>query len=543
MALPVFIKKHRFILLSLASGLLLAASWPARGLPVLAFVALLPLLIVEDQLFAGRGNHRSIYFFMHAWLAFFVWNLLTTWWIVFATVPGMITAVVLNSFFMAIPWWLMHVWRRMLPKHQGVLPVVFFWLSFEYLHSKWDLSWNWLDLGNVFAAWPRWVQWYEYTGTAGGAIWVLLVNILLFTLIKELRSPGAKAKRVRWFGVLTAITFAAPLLLSLAMHARYTENPDPVEVVIVQPSYDPYQPAQTPTEAAKRIETMVALAHQEISPRTRFVASPEASLPEGVWLHQTDLNGGVNLIREFLFIHPQLSWVSGSFTYQLYEDGQSASRTARPVAGTGNHYDVFNSAVFIGQQGAFDHYHKSKLVPGIERMPFFTVLKPIGKLVSALGGTAGSMGTQPHREVFRAEAGEPVVAPVICYESIYGDYMSEYARRGAGLIFVLTNDGWWRKTPGHRQHHEYARLRAIELRKPVVRAASTGISSFIDQKGQVLKKTQWWQQTAIRESVNQNYRLTYYALQGNVAGKMAVFFSILLLLAMLSRKWMGKERQ
>ncbi len=541
MPISGFVKKHRMILLSLASGLLLAASWPARGLPLLALVALLPLLRVEDQMFDERGHRRSVDFFMHAWLAFFVWNLLTTWWIVFATIPGMITAVVLNSFFMAIPWWLMHLWRRMLPRKQGVLPVVFFWLSFEYLHSKWDLTWNWLDLGNVFAAWPRWVQWYEFTGTSGGAIWVLLVNILLFMLIKELNSQSRIAKRVRWFAGLTIVTFVIPLVISLIMHARYTENPNPVEVVIVQPSYDPYQPAQTPAEAMQRVETMMAMASKAIRPQTRFVASPEAALPEGIWLHQAGINRSVLQIREFIHLHPQLSWVTGSFTYQLYENGQGASRTARPVAGNSNSYDVYNSAVFIEQQGGFDYYHKSKLVPGIERMPFFTILKPIGKLVSALGGTAGSMGTQPQRDVFQAAPGEPVLAPVICYESIYGDYMSEYARRGAGIIFVLTNDGWWRKTPGHRQHHEYARLRAIELRKPVVRAASTGISSFIDQKGQVMKKTEWWQQTAIRESVNQNYRLTYYALQGNVAGKISVFFSALLLLAMASRAWMNRK--
>lgn len=541
MPLPSFFQKHRLILLSLASGLLLSASWPARGIPLLAFVALLPLFFVEDQMFSQRTRHRSAGFFMHAWLAFFVWNLLTTWWIVFATVPGMITAVVLNSFFMAIPWWLMHVWRRMLPKRQGVLPLVFFWLSFEYLHSKWELSWSWLDLGNVFAAWPRWVQWYEYTGTAGGALWVLLVNMLLFMLINELLKAESIVKRVRWFAGLSLTAFLFPLVISFIIYARYKERPDPVEVVIVQPSNDPYQPAQSPDEAILRVERMLALASEMVTPQTRFVATPEAALPEGIWLHQAGLNRNVLQIREFLSLNPQLSWVSGGFTYDLYQGADQASRTARPMTGTNNFFDVYNSGVFIGQQGLFDHYHKSKLVPGIERMPFFTVLRPIGKLVSTLGGTAGSLGTQENRSVFQAGKGEPVIAPVICYESIYGDYMSEYARRGAGMIFVLTNDGWWRNTPGHRQHHEYARLRAIELRRPVVRAASTGFSSFIDQKGKVLKKTGWWEETAIRESVNQNYRLTYYALQGNVAGKISVFFSALLLLAMISRKWMGKE--
>jgi apolipoprotein N-acyltransferase len=539
-----FLKRHRLLFLSIASGLLLSASWPARGVPALAFVALIPLFFVENIMFNERKVRRSAGFFLYAWLAFFVWNLLTTWWIVYATIPGMITAVVLNSFFMAIPWWLMHAFRRLLPERQGPLPVFIFWLSFEYLHAKWDLSWSWLDLGNVFASWPRWVQWYEYTGTSGGALWVLLVNLLLFMLISQLMKPEKALKRVRWFGALAAASFLIPLIISLAMHRLYHEKPDPVEVVVLQPSKDPYKPSESREESITRVEQMIGMAQALVTPETKFIVAPEAALPEGIWLHQSHLNMGLLQIRGLLAFYPELTWVTGSFTYELYPEGNNASRTARPIAGTNNYYDVYNSAVMIGQHDQFDTYHKSMLVPGIERMPFFTVLKPIGTLVSALGGTAGSMGTQAYRGVFKTGNDQPVLAPVICYESIYGDFMSEYMRRGATMIFVLTNDGWWRNTPGHRQHQEYARLRAIEFRRPVVRAASTGISSLIDQKGQVLQKTGWWEVTAIRGVVNQNRKLTYYALQGNVLGKMSLFFTALLLLVMLSRKWIKRgERQ
>lgn len=543
MMLPDFFKNRRLLWLSLLAGLLLAASWPARGLPVLAFVALLPLFFAEDIMLTQRRQRRSAGFFLYAWLTFFVFNLLTTWWIVFATIPGAITAVVLNSLFMAIPWWLMHAFRRMLPERQGPLPLVIFWLAFEYLHTKWELSWNWLDLGNVFAPWPRWVQWYEFTGTSGGALWVLLVNLLLFLLIKEFLKSEKSLKRLRWFGALTAATFLIPLVISFLLYRNYAEKPDPVEVVVVQPSHDPYKPAETRAEAIAEVELMLSLARPLITPETRFVASPESAMPEGIWLHQPNQNMGVLLIGQFLANHPQLAWVSGSTTYRLYEDGREASRTARNIPGTADYYDVHNSAIMMGQNHQFDAYHKSMLVPGIERMPFFTVLRPIGKLVEAFGGTAGSLGTQKHRSVFKTGPNEPVVAPVICYESIYGDFMSGYMRRGATMIFVLTNDGWWRNTPGHRQHHEYARLRAIEFRRPVVRAASTGFSSLVDQKGNVLQKTGWWETTAFSGTVNQNRKLTYYAVQGNVLGKMATFFSALLLLVMISRKWIMRRQK
>lgn len=544
MKIPAFLHQNRLLLLSLFSGLLLALAWPARGLPLLAFVAFVPLLFVEEELYQNRSSNKSVRFFLFAWGAFLIWNLLTTWWIMFATLPGMITAVLLNSLFMAIPWWLMHLYRRIGSKRQGVFPIVFFWLGFEFLHTKWDLSWNWLDLGNVFAGWPRWVQWYEFTGTAGGAIWVLLFNLVLFYLIRELRITSAFTKKARWYSAIATALLIVPLALSLRIYATYVEKVDPVEVVIVQPAEDPYQNPQTIEEAVGRTKRMIALAASMITDSTKFVVTPEATLPEGIWRGQEGLNRHVLLMQDFMMRNPQINWVAGSLVYQLYDPATTEiPYTARPLPATRYYFDTFNAAVMFDQHGQFSYYYKSMLVPGIERMPFFRVLRPVGRLVEKFGGTSGSLGTQDYRGVFTHTKTGEVLGPVICYESIYGDFMSGFMRNGATMIFVLTEDGWWRRTPGHRQHHEYARLRAIEFRRPVVRAAGTGISSFIDQRGAVQQRTQWWEPTAIRGTVNQNSELTYFARVGNVAGRIAVFFSGLLILAMLSARIMQRKSQ
>src|SRR5574343_444659 len=71
------------------------------------------------------------------------------------------------------------------------------------------------------------------------------------------------------------------------------------------------------------------------------------------------------------------------------------------------------------------------------------------------------------------------LAPAVCYESVYGDFMAKYIRSGAEVICIITNDGWWGNTPGHRQHLAYAKLRAIETRKQIIRSANTGISCFV----------------------------------------------------------------
>ncbi len=525
----------------MATGLLLALSWPSRGFPFLAFIAFIPLLWVEDQVLLLRREVRAATFFIYAWLAFIVFNVLTTWWIMYATIPGMIAAVILNSAFMALPWWLMHLGRRIAPGAQGPLVVVIFWLAFEFLHARWELSWSWLDLGNVFAAYPAWIQWYDTTGTAGGTLWILTINILLFLALNKYFTGGLFLKRARWNAIIALTFFAIPSLVSFHQWIRYEEVASPVGVVVIQPSEDPYEPVRTQAGIERRLDHMIALADEKITPSVHFIVAPEGANPQGIWIHEDEKNHTVQRLRSHLEQHPGVSWVLGSFTYQLYERDDEVTATARPYGDTGLYYDVYNSAIMIEAGRPVQYYHKSKLVPGIERMPYFSVLKPLGRLVDRFGGITGSLGTQEERTLFVTSHGL-TAGPAVCYESIYGDFMAKYVQNGAGLLFVVTNDGWWRDTPGYRQHLQYARLRAVETRRSIARSASTGISAFINQRGEIVKSTGWWEPDAIAATINQNHRMTFYARTGNFLGKMSVFLTILVLLYMLAQTIMQRSK-
>jgi apolipoprotein N-acyltransferase len=136
-----------------------------------------------------------------------------------------------------------------------------------------------------------------------------------------------------------------------------------------------------------------------------------------------------------------------------------------------------------------------------------------------LGGIAGNMGTQETRAVFRHSQNPQLSgAPVVCYESIYGEYVSEYIRNGATAIFIITNDAWWSDSPGYKQHLAYASLRAIETRRDVARSANTGISGFINQKGELLQKSGWWVPAALRGQVRFNQAQTFYTRYGEFIG-------------------------
>ena len=193
----------------------------------------------------------------------------------------------------------------------------------------------------------------------------------------------------------------------------------------------------------------------------------------------------------------------------------------------------------IYNTGQMHIYHKSKLVQGVEFILDAYILKPLEKLSLDLGGTTGSLGTQDEPSVFISH-GDPAhsglkIAPAICYESIYGEYIAEYINKGAKLICIITNDGWWGDTPGYKQHLAYARLRAIETRRSIARSANTGISCFINQRGDILQPTEWWEPAVIKGTLNANSKLTYYTKYGDYIGRIASFLAVLMLVYAIVR--------
>jgi apolipoprotein N-acyltransferase len=179
------------------------------------------------------------------------------------------------------------------------------------------------------------------------------------------------------------------------------------------------------------------------------------------------------------------------------------------------------------------------LVPGVEKQPYAKYLKIVNNLAIDLGGAVGSFGTQAESAVFPApwnsRPSDTTPAPLyigvaICYESAYGEYFASYVKKGAGIMSVITNDGWWGKTPGYRQHLSYSRLRAIETRLGIARSANTGISALINQRGDYLQKSEWWTKDYLRGEININHKLTFYVRYGDLIGRVSVYLLVLLLL-------------
>lgn len=529
-------KRSKRYLFSLLSGIFLSLPW--LGFPSwILFFALLPLFLVENYFAENQQQYKSVSLWGHAFLSFLLWNSLTTWWICNATKIGVILAILTNTFLMSLAWWLSHAVNRKFKMNLGTIGFVVFWLSFEFFHYHWDIEWPWLSLGNGFANSVLLIQWYEFTGTAGGALWVLTVNILLLkTYIHYRDNHSKKTKTIHLIAILS--TVCLPVLVSVIMYSTYTEKQNPRNIVVVQPNIDPYSESYSVSAENQKLEKIIELANQKITDSTNFVIAPETVFERYPDWDEGRLNFNENVMRltDFIREKKKAELIFGLTSMKKYASTDKIPSSARNRNGV--IYDVFNSAFFIGRDGKVQSYHKSKLVVAVEKIPFLKYLPFLGNLIVDLGGTSGSLGSQDDSSVFTS-TDNTRVAPVICYESVFGEYLASYVQKGAGLIFIITNDGWWKNTPGYKQHLSFARLRAIETRRSIARSANTGISCFINQRGDISNATQWWVEDAVSSNLNVNDQITFYVKYGDYISRVALFVSailVMLYIAALFRK-------
>ena len=517
-------KKSHKILSALLSGLLLSAAWPTWGIAPIAFIGFVPLLLLEDRFANGEKGKL----FWLSFLAFLVWNVVTTWWIWNAT-PAATAAWVLNSLFMAIVFNVFHLTKKKGCNNPwGNFFLIPYWMAFEQLTYLWAIKWPWLNLGNAFSSRIEWIQWYEYTGVAGGTLWILAVNILITNIILFFKSKETK-KLFACIGI-EAIILLLPIIISTRMYNHYDEQGTDTEVIVVQQNCDPWNEQFDSQFYDQVIQNNINLSLPLITPKTKFVVSSESAIQEGIWLHEIDNAKALHTLHDYIKRFPQMAFVIGGTTYEFVPRGMESDFPARDI-GDGEHfYYCHNSALLIDTIN-LQYRNKSQLTPGVEAIPeWMGFLKNYS---ITMGIARGTLKTDPEAKVLTF--GNHKVGVPICYESAFGEYVSNFCKKGADLLFVITNDGWWGDTPGYKQHFEFSKLRAIENRRCIARSANTGRSGFFNQRGDVLQQTQYWVPDAIRATLKANTKVTFYAQHGDYLSRIAVYLTFVLLIYWIAK--------
>ena len=512
---------------------------PQTGL--LALIGFVPLLCM-DRIVTMLGRKKV---WIYHYSAFVLWNAITTFWVCNATVGGGLFAIFANAFQMSLVFGLFRLSRK---KFSGSLPYIFLavaWIAWERFYFDAEISWPWLVLGNAFARTTWAIQWYEFTGSLGGSLWVWACNLGIFSFMASL-SDGSWAcynnkARIAAISAFTAI-IAIPIISSAVIKGRYAGAMDEGEslpVLIVQPNIDPYNKFQAMSQEQQNalLEGMVKDALKERKADSTagplLIVTPE-TFTSDIIVGQYDRSRTWRRFTTLLADYPDVNMLFGASSYDYIFAEKAPSHNARYLQ-DGLWVESHNSALMTDGTKRTEIFHKSKLVVAVEKTPYPAIFCKIDDL---LGGVMGRCVGQEEISLLKVRSLDGQSIPVgcaVCYESVYGEYYCDYIRKGAKAMTIITNDAWWGNTPGYRQHLSYASLRAIETRRAIARCANTGISAIIAPDGEIIQPTPWWEPAVIENRIPLRDDITFFVAHGDICGRLCTFLFCLLLLSLAVR--------
>ncbi len=485
-------------LVSMVSGMLLSFSFPPINASFLSFIGFLGLyhLVV----YSHNWRHLALL----SYPALLAWNLGTTYWLMMASIPAGVAAIVANSALMIIPLvvirFLHHRYDRF---GLTALTQAASWVLYEYLHHHWDLAWPWLALGNAWSNQITMIQYISWTGHLGISLWVTYCSFLLAHWL-VIREKSLKHHLLLYLSFILIPAGSMIFYYSTAKNLQIPSSPT-THVLVTQPNHDSYQDYGGMSGPDEVLDSLFTLSSQLYDSTISLIVWPENAIDKPIQM---------NSRHAFRIADSAKSWntnfIIGTGLYTLYPDQKPNLYRS---SSNGLAYNAYNSTLFADATGQLSRYDKANLVPFVERFPFVDFLSSldIGGFID-WGKHAGfGKGTEPDMLVTDRFSSPGLV----CYDSVFPSWNRRFVQKGAQFLTIITNDGWWGESSGHIQHFAYARLRAIEFRRWVVRSANNGTSGIIRPDGSIEQKTDYWTRTSFTSNIPLRNDRTIYAQWGD----------------------------
>ncbi len=507
--------------LALFSGILLGFSFPPFPFPFLALIAFLPTLYYINF----NPNKR---FFRFLLWQFLPWNIIGCYWLCL-TVLGAnsmsesmenftagFLAILLNPMLQSIPFIIYaRINNKFSTNNWTFWSLIPLFVSFEFLHFNWDLTWSWMTLGHAFSNLPYYIQYIEWTGILGVSAFIILINLLLFKLLTQ---EFSKKSLYILYGILIL-----PLISNFYFLSDYRniyESSGKMYVRIIQPNIDPFQKFEI-MPASDQIDRFCNLISEKGFENQDLILLPETAIPYSITSESIFTDQQLKKLSDLLKSKNK-DWITGLVLLKYFEKNDKKPVGVRE--NDGYFYQFYNSSMIVNKNG-IQIQEKAKLVPFVERVPFLENLAFLKDYNINLAGTFGNYGLPDSIHSLSTSKGIKI-ASIVCYESIFGGYVRNFINHGGELVSIITNDGWWSNSSGYRQHAAYARLRAIETRRSVVRSANTGYSLAYDSKGFLIGSTEWWKPCKLDVEVNLYQNKTLYVLLGDWFAMICLLISI-----------------
>jgi len=382
----------------------------------------------------------------------------------------------------------------------AILPVV--WIPLEFSRAFGDLRMTADHVGNVLAKTPFLAQFADLVGPYGLGAAVLALNGWAYEIVFR---RGAERRRA----ALGALALALAVLGYDAWAWNHWSAPsaDSVRVGIVQPnvSIDDKSGFGSEHEQSK---TLKRLTRRAAADGATLVVWPETARPYGLY---HDLGRPETLTMPELEVLARVLRVSMLVGVD-YGRTDAEGRT-----------EWYNAAFAIGADGRLsDRWAaKSYLVPFVEKVPFETWL---GGILRDRGGEWRwlSGGFRPGPEFVVLPFAHGGVGVQVCYEQLFAEVSRNLRREGAEFQAVITNDAWWGRSVFQQYQRDVLRLRAIETRTGMVRAANTGISGIVDRRGRYVVESGLFEEAVLVGDLERAGPETVYVRYGDVTAWVAL---------------------
>jgi apolipoprotein N-acyltransferase len=360
---------------------------------------------------------------------------------------------------------------------------------------------------------------------------------LLYYIVLNISSKKwqLRSKKTIICGIAILILIIAPNIYSnfylnnvnLNKYLTSNDSSKIIRTTIIQPNVDPFK--KWSGNRNEHVDSYIDKLNNALVYNPEFIILHETAVP---YYFLEDYNyENTKKFTDFVNFNKRLLFM-GIPHLQYFDDSTKAPRDSKIMSHSKRRYGTYNSAILIepGKKLTELQIHrKVKLVPISERTPYQDVFPFLQNFIK---WGVGISSWQAGEELKIFEINDPVsgskakFAALICFESVFSDYVSEAVKKGAEFLVIITNDGWFGKSSGPIQHKQFAVLRAIENRKWIIRAAQTGISCFIDPLGNSYDDIPVFSEGIITKEIAANSEKTFYSTHGDVIGRVSCYTAI-----------------
>lgn len=489
--------------LALLSGALTALSAPKFGLSFFAWISLIPLFLIIMKKTPGQS-------FLLGLIAGASYNAILLYWI--PSVPAhygglsigiSIIIYVALFLFLALYWaFFCLIWTiisRRFPRLVFLL-APFLWVSFEYILTYFFTGFPWGLIGSTQFSNIWFIQIASITGVYGlSFVLILFQSLFLYSMKYRKKWP--------FFSVIALVLFIhLGGFLSLKKHPPH-EDSFTASVIQGNVSSDIYWDQVTNQEIWDLFNRHIELSRKAHEEGAELIIWPEFSVPLCFSCSSSYFPDFTEELKQF-----------------VQETDSSLLLGTNEKTGPPGDVNYFNTALFLSPDLSMSQYHKIHLVPFGEYTPYKKIFSFIEKMTHAIGEI--SPGTEYNLHPFNSlKFGSP-----ICYEIIFPNLVRKFVKKGANFLVTITNDGWYGTSSAPYQHFSMATLRAVENRRYLLRAATTGISGIIDPYGRILSQSELMTQTHLTGVITPSKSLTFYTRFGDILPFLSLTISALFLI-------------